>query len=261
MAIESIASVKGHFESGDRPTQAEFEDLIDTLGRVTPLAIASAAEGGKTGVYEILGNGDVTARSTGSLGLQILSVASTASAHNALGISSVQALFLSAETTASSRNLLGAGTVGDLVFQSETTASALSEIGIVTANSSAAGLVVFATRAEVSAQTSGKAVDGATLAGHPGIARAWANFDAAGSVRASFNVSAVSDDSTAEKTVTWIKPFADTNYVVLAQQIQTSAASFNPNVAIRTRTVSAVTFYHSSEVNTDGFMVVAFGLQ
>src|SRR3546814_13660883 len=85
MAIESIASVKSHFQSGDRPTQVEFEGLIDTLGRLTPLAIASAAEGGKPGLIAILGDGDVTPRATGTLGVQLQSVETAASAHNKIG--------------------------------------------------------------------------------------------------------------------------------------------------------------------------------
>lgn len=152
MAIESIASVKGHFETGDRPTQAEFENLIDTLGRPTLIAIASGAEGGATGLVEIEGTAAVTTRSLGAFGQQIVSVDATTSARDALGISSVasifldaastasgqsllgisshQATFLLSEGTASSQSLLGVGTAGLGVFEAETTASAVSALGV-----------------------------------------------------------------------------------------------------------------------------------
>lgn len=152
MAIESIASVKSHFETGDRPTQQDFEALIDTVARETPIAIASAAEAGKTGVLEIEGTAAVTVLPVGAFGRLMLSVAATASARNALGVTSVaslfleaastasgqsllgisshQAAFLRAESTASSQSLLGGGAAGIGVYEAITTASAFSSIGI-----------------------------------------------------------------------------------------------------------------------------------
>lgn len=149
MAIKSIASVKSHFETGDRPKQAEFEDLIDTTGRKTPIAIASAAESGKTGLYEILGDADVTARETGAFGLAMLSAASTALAKNRLGISSVQSTFLEAETTASSRSLLGVTTIGEDVITAAATASAQDALGLTTGT---VGLTVLSAETTASAQ-------------------------------------------------------------------------------------------------------------
>ena len=132
MAIESIASVKAHFETGDRPTQVEFENLIDTLGRATPLAIASAAEGGKAGLYEILGDGDVTARALGSFGRDFIVTSTAASARTLLGFSSVASIFIEQETTASAQTALGITSLGQQLITATATASAVSALGLVT---------------------------------------------------------------------------------------------------------------------------------
>lgn len=109
MSIVSKADVKAYFETGDRPTQSQFEDLIDTAVRTTPIAIASAAEGGKTGLYEILADGDVTARSLGAFGRELITATATASAKNALGIATTALTdaLLEQETTASAQAVLG----------------------------------------------------------------------------------------------------------------------------------------------------------
>lgn len=143
MAIESIASVKSHFQSGDRPTQEEFANLIDTLGRTTPIAIASAAEGGKTGVYEILSDGDVTARETGAFGLVMLSAASTTAAHNLLGLTSGVSSFGAA-------------------FVAVSGASAASTL-LATASTTRLGVVEKATEAEIEAGTADKFVEAENL--------------------------------------------------------------------------------------------------
>lgn len=35
MSVETIAQIKSYFETGDKPTQTQFENLIDTLENVT----------------------------------------------------------------------------------------------------------------------------------------------------------------------------------------------------------------------------------
>jgi len=61
MAIVSATTVKSYFETGDKPTQSQFEDFIDTALRDTLIAIATAGEGGSTGVLEVTGTAAVTA--------------------------------------------------------------------------------------------------------------------------------------------------------------------------------------------------------
>lgn len=147
MSIISKASVKAHFETGDRPTQDEFSDLIDTAVRDSMVAIASAAEGGKTGVIEIKGSTEVSALPVDAFGRQFLSLAATASAHNALGITSVQSIFLASESTASSQSLLGISTHQATFLLSESTASSQSLLGGGTQ-----GIAIFEAVSTASAQ-------------------------------------------------------------------------------------------------------------
>lgn len=84
------------------------------------------------------------------------------------------------------------------------------------ATTSAVGFVELATAAEVLAETSGKIPDAALLINHPGVCKAWVMFDQTGTltVKDSYNVTSVSDDGTAESTVTFATDFASANYAV-----------------------------------------------
>lgn len=96
MSIISKSSVKSTFETGDKPTQAEFADFIDTSIRDSMVAIATAAEGGKTGVIEIQGSASVTALPAGATGRLLLE---TSAASSALAILSAQSDLLGVLTT------------------------------------------------------------------------------------------------------------------------------------------------------------------
>ena len=154
MAVTPKSTIKSTFEKGDRPTEAEFGDFIDSFvpiatdGAVgimevistassvarpaeTLVAIATAVQGGKTGVIEVQATADVTALPTGTVGRQILS----------------------AIVTASAQGHLGAGTVGAQIFESETTVAAQSLLNISTASETNFGIVEIATQAEMEATT------------------------------------------------------------------------------------------------------------
>lgn len=256
MAIKSVASVKSHFESGDRPTQGEFEDLIDTAIRATPTAIASAAEGGKTGIYQVLADADVTARSVGTYGLQVLATEATASALNALGISSVQAIFLAAESTASSRSLLGASGLGEILITVGSTASALSALGIVTASQATPGLIEIASQAEMEARTSGRAVDPSVMHYHHGMPKAIARitdvsanpqtvtvlYSAVGGVSAARN-------ATGEYTIGWGQSLTNTNVLL---QIESRTSAVGQTMSVMLGTLGATSVGALCEVVTDG---------
>jgi hypothetical protein len=44
MSVVSLATLKTYFETGDKPTQAEFENLIDTLGQFVGVLVAFKKE-------------------------------------------------------------------------------------------------------------------------------------------------------------------------------------------------------------------------
>jgi hypothetical protein len=82
MAAATKASVKSHFETGDIPTQAQFVELIDSYldFNDTLQAIATAAQGGQTGVVIIDSTTDATTAAIGAFGKILITVGATASA-------------------------------------------------------------------------------------------------------------------------------------------------------------------------------------
>jgi hypothetical protein len=82
MAAATKTSVKQHYQTGDIPTQAQFEELIDSYTDFSDalLAIATAAQAGLTGVVIIEGSTDATTASIGAAGKLLISVSTTASA-------------------------------------------------------------------------------------------------------------------------------------------------------------------------------------
>lgn len=81
MAAATKTSVKSNFETGDIPTQAQFQELIDSYldHDDTIRAIASAAQDrGRTGFVEIIGTANVTANTAGAFGRTFVGAGTTA---------------------------------------------------------------------------------------------------------------------------------------------------------------------------------------
>jgi hypothetical protein len=136
MTAQSKTVIKSYFETGDRPTQAQFVDLIDSYQNVNSnlTTLASA--------------------NVGTVGLQILGAVTSASALNHLGPSAIGASLFVTPTTAAAQQTLGGGTVGRQVFQAVTTADVTNIIGTATsATTAVAGIIKIATTAEATAGT------------------------------------------------------------------------------------------------------------
>lgn len=131
MTIVTRVSAKQYFETGDKPTQAQFGDFIDSalfyedtsdFGR--SLVSASAAASART----LLG--------AGTVGSQLFTATTTAFAQNQLGIGGINSpgtlgnIILADNTTASAQNHLGVGAVGKILFEASTTASATNQLGL-----------------------------------------------------------------------------------------------------------------------------------
>lgn len=146
MGIVSKATAKSYFETGDRPSEEQFVDLIDSTMRDSMVAIATAVEGGAIGVIEIESSAAVTARAIGALGVVMLAAETTASAQGHLGAGAVGTQVFTATVTASAQDHLGLGTAA-LVD----TGAAASEIGL---NDEAFTDVASATTTDIGAATS-----------------------------------------------------------------------------------------------------------
>lgn len=147
MAIVSAAVLKGYFEAGDKPTQAQFGDLVDsTYSGEIGAQIVSAASAGSTGLLQIDSASAVSFLVPGSAGRAVVT----------------------AGTPASIRTILSAASAGDAIFQIGTRASVrtfISAASDASASTTQAGIIELATTAEATAGTdTTRAITPATLA-------------------------------------------------------------------------------------------------
>lgn len=99
-----------------------------------------------------------------------------------------------------------------------------SSLSSRTATTTRTGLIELATQAEVDTGTdTERAVTPQTMRLHPGVARAWVNFNGSGTVeiRASHGVSSITDRGVGRYTINWDGVFGSANYcfVACARQI------------------------------------------
>lgn len=135
MTAQNKTTIKAYFETGDRPTQGQFIDFIDSYqdinSNLTTLASANV----------------------GAVGLQLLSCVTSASAQTAIGGGVVGRQVFQAITTVAAQQAIGGGTVGIQIYQAVTTAAAAAIIGVASASTAAFGTTRLASDAEFQAGT------------------------------------------------------------------------------------------------------------
>jgi hypothetical protein len=133
MGVTSKTVIASYFETGDAPTESQFQDFVDSAAFI-PTA-------GATGLLEIESTTSGTTRAIGAFGVA----------------------FIKAAATASAQGHLGGKTVGIQVFGAGTTASAQGHLAlghVASANTGAVGLQLLAdtTTAQAQGTLGGKAV-------------------------------------------------------------------------------------------------------
>ena len=231
MTAKTKTSVKTFFETGDKPTQAEFVHLIDSYldYDATIQAIASAAQGGKTGLVEIVATANVSGRPMGTVGKLVIAANTTAALTNLLGfgplatISQVSAGVIGNNEV--TRAKLASGPAGSvLVYDSTGSASVISgSLGQVLVSQGSAKpvfssntIVSAATQSEMEAASSlGVYVTPGVQQHHPGHPKAWVTFAGANaSVAASYGVTSVTRNSIGDYTVNLSITFSNASYAV-----------------------------------------------
>lgn len=131
MTAQSKTTIKSYFETGDRPTQSQFIDFIDSYVDTLSVAgnIAALASAGGTGFVNIISSASASLVTAGAVGLLVLQTATTAAAQQAIGGGTAGRGVFQATTTAAAVAALGASAVGTQVFQAATTAAAQGAIG------------------------------------------------------------------------------------------------------------------------------------
>lgn len=93
MTAQSKTVIKSYFETGDRPTQSQFVDLIDSYQNASDLLtnIVSAATTG-TGLVRVVNASAISFQAAGSAGLNVLTANVDSSARAALGLGALAIL-------------------------------------------------------------------------------------------------------------------------------------------------------------------------
>ena len=107
MGIKTKAELAAYFETGDKPTQAQFGDLIDTV-------VAQPSGMSYPAIIEAESTASSTSRGIGAFGVVMLNAGTTAAAVSLLGVpdsfSTVGKALASAATTAAAQALLNVPT-------------------------------------------------------------------------------------------------------------------------------------------------------
>ena len=151
-------------------------------------------------------------------------------------------------TPAAGRTALGATATGGAVFTAADAAAARAAIGVVAATDAVSGIAELATGAEAAAGTDAARIvtpaalrAGLNATGSAPVfaCRAWVNFDGTGTVaiRASGNVSSITDNGVGDYTVNFTTAMPDANYAVVG----TAADQVHAEVVVRIPAVPQTT--------------------
>jgi hypothetical protein len=123
MTAVTKASAKAYFNTGDKPTQAEFEDLIDSYQDASAV-LSQIATVAATAVGLVrVSAGEVATVSAGTAGLQVLAAVTTAAAQQALGGSTLGRVVYEIASTAALQSQVFTGMVEAISGQIESPVS------------------------------------------------------------------------------------------------------------------------------------------
>lgn len=240
MAVSDATTLKTYFQTGDKPTQSQFTDLIDTAVRDILVAIATAAEGGSIGFVEIKGTTEVSVHASSDVGHEILTADTTASVAGLLAGTFGQT-FLQADSTASARSLLAV-----VAASAVTTLDGLADVSAPSPTSGASlqylgGEWVAATAAVASAAD----VMGASQAGRNGYITYPNGFIRVWGVASSVGANA-------SKTIAYPIAFSSAGgYVVNC--VKQVSANVNSESFVQAASAAGARFYNSSSSTVNIF--------
>jgi len=175
-------------------------------------------------------------------------VGTPAAGRTALGATATGGAVFTAADAAAARAALGATATGGAVFTAADAAAARAAIGVVAATDAVSGIAELATGAEAAAGTDAARIvtpaalrAGLNATGSAPVfaCRAWVNFDGTGTVaiRASGNVSSITDNGVGDYTVNFTTAMPDANYAVVG----TAADQVHAEVVVRIPAVPQTT--------------------
>lgn len=126
-----------------------------------------------------------------------------------------------------------------------------------------AGVLSEATQSDMETGTSTTTyVSPAKAQFHQSASKAWGTCDLTGALQMSYNLSSVTDTSTAVKVFNFTTSFSAATYTAVFFQYNTAGSAYNPNMYVQTRAVGSATCYNSAEdASNSHFGLIAFGDQ
>lgn len=203
-ADEVQLRVKGH--------STQTANILEVRNTADGLALGVDTSGNAYINGNITVGGTVDGRDLATDGTKLDGIEALADVTDLTNVSAALAGSLTAVTVATDDKVLIQDTSDSNAIKTVTTQS-IADL--------AAASVSYASQADMEAATSTTvAVNPAVAKYHPGVAKAWVNFNGTGTVaiRSSYNVSSVTDNNTGEYTVNFTTAMADTNYAVVASQ-------------------------------------------
>lgn len=204
--------------------------------------VRNSAEGLATGVdtsgnMSVNGNitvgGTVDGRDLATDGSKLDGIEALADVTDLTNVSAALAGSLTAVTVATNDKVL---------IQDTSDGNALRTVTTQSIADLAAASVTYATQAQMEAASSTTvALNPNNTKWHPGVAKAWVNFNGTGTVaiRVNYNVTSVTDNGVGDYTVNFTTPMSSANYVTLGT---VGTPSYAPALQIHTTTASSVRF-------------------
>lgn len=137
MAIVNRSTAKTYFNTGDKPTESEFSDFIDSA-----IFQEDFSNFGKSLVSAQTATSVRNILDSGTIGDILFRDTTQVSAQNNIGGGTVGKNVFTATTTASAQQNIGGGTVGRQIFEATTTASATNIVN-QTATSTSQGILAL----------------------------------------------------------------------------------------------------------------------
>lgn len=127
---KSKSEIKALFETGDKPTESNFGEFIDST-----LFIPENVSAGNplVGIVKVSGEGQVSGIPSGTFGELLLAAETTASGASFFGIpkfSTFGKTWVSADTTALAQVLLGGGLAGIAMYEAATTSETINQLSL-----------------------------------------------------------------------------------------------------------------------------------
>ena len=255
MAIIAKAAVKAYFETDDKPTEAQFIDLVDSYLDFDPtiLAIATAAQAGQAGLLVIEATGQATVKALGAGVIAFLGATTTAAARNALELGTLataDSIGIGEVENSTSGSLLVFNAAGSAVSLSGTSerlflsqGSALATFTTfasvaTTADASVAGCIILATTADVvSANRQDRVPAVNTMRVHTGVNKGWLKWNtSSAAIEDSYNISSIANIGVARTRVVFTVPFDSSAYAICGAARQ--ALVTNPRLVCIMATVN-----------------------